>query len=55
MEVYSFCYLTGDVVLPSQSTMLERMKEHRGSWHLDESVPNMEEHMPLYEKYRLLR
>lgn len=42
MEVYSFCYLTGDVVLPSQSTMLERMKEHRGSWHLDESVPNME-------------
>ena len=48
VEMYSFCFLTGNVLLPTHNTVLERIKENRGEWDLHESIPNMEDHLQLY-------
>lgn len=34
LELYNFCFLTGNVILPTQNTMLERNKENRGEWDM---------------------
>lgn len=38
-------------MLPSSNTVLERVQEDRGKWQLDATVPNLLEHLHVYEKY----